>query len=101
MADVKNAAKATAATTNAKPTLSESQRQGAVDRASEALEQVERLTQAMPKDHKQASLISRAASSVVEYHTSAVVAGSVADAQYASRKAVEAAAAAAWLFTQR
>ena len=91
--------KTTATTT--KPSLSESQRNGAIERAAEAKASADRILANMPKDHPHAKLIATAANSAMAMSLDSVVAGSVADAQYASRKAIEAAAAAAWLFGQR
>lgn len=96
-----NGVTATPATSKPKPNLSESQRTGAVDRAGEAATSAGRVAAATDKDHPHSKLIHAAHASAMRCSTEASIAGSVADAQYASRKAIEAAAAAAWLFGQR
>ena len=90
-----------AAQPKAKVDLSASQRKGAEERAAEAATVATKVAASTTDAHPHASLIEAAAKSALRYADDAQVAGSVADAQYASRKAIEAAAAAAWLYGQR
>ena len=96
-----NAPKSIPASDKPKVDLSASQRKGAEERALEASTNAERIAEATKDDHQHAGLIRAAAKQASRYADDAMVSGSVADAQYVSRKAVEAAAAAAWLYGQR
>ena len=89
------------ATAKPKVDLSASQRKGAEERALEASANAAKVSAATKDEHQHADLIRAAAKQAERYADDAMVAGSVADAQYASRKAIEAAAAAGWLYGQR
>lgn len=90
-----------ATATATKPTLAESQRKGAESRAAEAALHAKRLVTATPADHQYKELITLAEQDATRFAQEAITAPGTADAQYASRKAIEADAAAAWLFSQR
>jgi hypothetical protein len=97
---VKNADETTA-TTTAKKSLSEAQREGAISRAIEAANRALKVQEKTADTHPYAEVIGKAVESANDFATAAETSGSTADAQYASRKADEAAVAAAWLLSQK